>query len=242
MPVIEIERLNFSYANVQILQDINLQVAERDFLALVGPNGGGKTTLLKLILGLLQPTQGQIKVFAATPISQRNKLGYVAQFANFPRDFPITVQDAVLMGRLGISSNWLGFNQQDKQIANQMMQLTEISDLSKRRIANLSGGQLQRVLIARALTCQPQILILDEPTANIDLRLETDIFDLLKLLNQELTIIVVSHDIGFISAYTSKVACLNKTLLCHQTAPLTAEHIQKLYNTQVRAIQHNHYN
>ena len=133
------------------------------------------------------------------------------------------------------------FSQAWNAIAQQAMETTHIAHLSQRQIGRLSGGQLQRVLIARALACQPKILILDEPTANIDQRVEEDIFDLLKTLNKELTIMVVSHDIGFISAYVNRVACLNKTLLCHHTASITSSELEQLYNIPVRAIQHQHY-
>ncbi|MCV6638537.1 ABC transporter ATP-binding protein [Candidatus Albibeggiatoa sp. nov. NOAA] len=238
---IQLDNVSFAYDAPTILENINLTIEIKEFLGIVGPNGGGKSTLLKIMLGLLKPTQGQALVFGESPAKQRINIGYVPQFANFPRHFPITVQETVLTGRLGVTRSWLGFSREDKAIAHEAMQTTHIADLAKRQIGQLSGGQLQRVLIARALACQPKILILDEPTANIDQRVEEDIFDLLKQLNQELTVIVVSHDIGFISAYVSRVACLNKTLLCHQTAPVTPQELEQLYHIPVRAIQHQHY-
>ena len=238
---IQLDNVNFAYDMLTILEDINLRVEVKEFLGVVGPNGGGKSTLLKLILGLLKPSRGIIKIFGESPAKQRINIGYVQQFATFPRQFPISVQETILMGRLGATTSWLGFNKQDKAIAQQAMETTHIAHLSQRQIGRLSGGQLQRVLIARALTCQPKILILDEPTANIDQRVEEDIFDLLKALNKELTIIVVSHDIGFISAYVNRVACLNKTLLCHKTTSITASELEQLYHIPVRAIQHLHY-
>ncbi len=239
--VIQLDNISFAYDTPIILENISLTVEKQEFLGIVGPNGGGKSTLLKIILGLLKPTQGQVRIFGETPIKQRVNIGYVPQFANFPRYFPISVQQTVLMGRLGVSRSWFRFNHADKAIARQAMQITQIDDLAQRQIGCLSGGQLQRVLIARALACQPKILILDEPTANIDQRVEEDIFDLLKKLNQTLTIIVVSHDIGFISAYVNRVACLNKTLLCHQTSPLTPHKLEQLYHIPIHAIQHQHY-
>lgn len=238
---IQLDNVSFAYDVPVILENVNLTVESKEFLAVVGPNGGGKSTLLKIILGLLKPTRGQVRIFDKSPIKQRIKIGYVSQFANFPRHFPISVLETVLMGRLGVTRSWLGFSREDKAIAHHAMQTTHISDLAQQQIGRLSGGQLQRVLIARALACQPQILILDEPTANIDQRVEEDIFDLLKDLNQELTIIVVSHDIGFISAYVNRVACLNKTLLCHQTASILPNELEQLYQIPVRAIQHQHY-
>ncbi|WP_353570217.1 ABC transporter ATP-binding protein [Candidatus Albibeggiatoa sp. nov. BB20] len=238
---IQLENVSFAYDAPTILENISLNIETKEFLGIIGPNGGGKSTLLKIILGLLKPTQGHVNIFGKPPAKQRVHIGYVPQFAAFPRHFPISVQETVLMGRLGISRSWLGFNREDKAIAQHAMQTTHIADLAQRQIGRLSGGQLQRVLIARALACQPKILILDEPTANIDQRVEEDIFDLLKELNRELTVLVVSHDIGFISAYVSRVACLNKTLLCHQTSSVTPQKLEQLYHIPVRAIQHQHY-
>jgi zinc transport system ATP-binding protein len=148
---------------------------------------------------------------------------------------------AILLGRLGKTKRFFGYCKTDYQIAERVMQETYLTDLKHRALNTLSGGQLQRVLIARALACEPEILILDEPTANIDMRVEEDIFDLLKILNQRLSILVVSHDIGFISGYVKKVACLNKTLICHSTEELTPNLIQNLYSNQtIHAIQHLH--
>lgn len=239
-PAISIENISFSYGGPKILENIELHIASGEFLALVGPNGGGKSTLLKLILGLLKPQQGRVRIQGLAPVKGRAAIGYVPQFARFESDFPVSVEQTVLLGRLGKTRWFGGYRKQDKRIAGQAMRETHIEDLASRQIGQLSGGQLQRVLIARALACEPDILLLDEPTANIDLRAEEDIFDLLRKLNERLTIVVVSHDIGFISQYVSRVACLNKTLLCHHTDALTGRTIEELYGTPVRAIHHHH--
>jgi zinc transport system ATP-binding protein len=240
--MIDLHNLSFSYPNSpSVLENINLSIEQGEFLGIVGPNGGGKTTLLKLILGLLKPTQGTILIKGLSPIKGRERIGYVPQFANFSRDYPISVMQAILLGRLGKTKRFFGYSKTDYQIAERVMQETYLTDLKHRSLNTLSGGQLQRVLIARALACEPEILILDEPTANIDMRVEEDIFDLLKILNQRLSILVVSHDIGFISGYVKKVACLNKTLICHSTEELTPNLIQNLYSNQtIHAIQHLH--
>ncbi len=144
------------------------------------------------------------------------------------------------MGRLG-NTSWYGrYLKQDKEIALQAMEAVEIADIQQQSVGSLSGGQLQRVLIARALSCQPEILILDEPTANIDVRIEEDIFGLLKRYNDHMTIIVVSHDIAFISGYVDRVACLNKTVICHSTEEISGKTIEELYGTPVKMIQHSH--
>jgi zinc transport system ATP-binding protein len=240
--VISVRGLNFHYDGPAVLEDIHLHVLRGEFIGLVGPNGGGKSTLLKLILGLLPVDQGEIKVLGKAPTQVRRDLGYVPQFAYFNRDFPISVEDTVLMGRLGKTRSIFGYCRQDKEIAAQAMHECGILTLSKRRLHQLSGGQVQRVLIARALACEPEILLLDEPTANIDMRTEEDIFDVLKRLNQRLSIVLVSHDIGFISRYVGRVACLNRTLVCHHTDQLTGKNIAEMYHSSVCAIHHHHLN
>jgi zinc transport system ATP-binding protein len=238
-PVIELKDVSFAYdIGPPALEHISLTVEEGEFMGLVGPNGGGKSTLLKLVLGLLRPGAGTVRVASGAPQASRRMIGYVPQYARFARDFPISVEETVLLGRLG--TTWLmgGYCTADRQAARQAMAETEVLDLRQRPLGTLSGGQLQRVLVARALACDPRILILDEPTANIDLRGETDIFDLFKLLNQRMTIVVVSHDIGFISHYVTRVACLNRTLLCHQPVPIGSDVIERLYGMPVHRILH----
>jgi zinc transport system ATP-binding protein len=247
-PVIEIEQLGFAYGAVPVLEDVSLRIDTGEFVGLVGPNAGGKSTLLKLILGLLKPQQGRIRVLGRPPQQARRRLGYVPQYPAFPRDFPIDVLSVVLMGRLGCSrglgarlgAGLGGWRKRDREIAHRTLVDVEAGDLAAAPIGSLSGGQLQRVLLARALVSEPEILILDEPTANIDQRLEGEIFDLLERLNARLTIVVVSHDIGFISSYVSRVACLNRTLVCHQTEPIDGEMINELYGEPVRMISHAH--
>jgi len=236
--VITFKDVSFTYGGPLILDHVDLVIEKGEFLGVVGPNGGGKSTLLRLALGLLEPTSGQVRVLGKAPTAARRMIGYVPQFATFKRDFPISVEETVLLGRLGITKPLGGYRSIDRQIACRVMAETEILDLKNRHIATLSGGQLQRVLIARALACEPEILLLDEPTANIDLRVETDIFDLLKEINDRTTIVVVSHDIGFISKYVRRVACLNRTLICHSASQITGEIIQELYGRPVRMIRH----
>ena len=239
-PIISIKDLSFSYDGPKILDRINLEVEDGEFLGVVGPNAGGKSTLLRLVLGLLQPVHGSVRVLGQEPDAVSRQIGYVPQYPLFSRDFPITVEAVVLMGRLGSSSWYGGYSKQDHRIAERAMGETEVSDLSKRQLSTLSGGQLQRVLVARALACEPRILILDEPTSNIDMRVELGIFDLLKSLNQRMTIIVVSHDVGFISRYVDRVACLNRTLVCHQTASIDGQVISELYGADVHMVDHLH--
>lgn len=238
--VIKVEGVSFRFDGPLILDNVSLAIKEGEFLGIVGPNGGGKSTLLKLILGLLKPGSGRIRVLGKPPRKGRAEVGYVPQYAGFERNFPITVRQAVLLGRMGKTSAMFGFNARDNELADVALAETEIADLKDRLLNTLSGGQFQRVLIARSLVSEPAILMLDEPTANIDTRMEEDIFDLLKRLNKRITIIVVSHDIGFISEYVTMVACLNKTLVCHETASISGKTIEELYGAPVHMIQHNH--
>lgn len=251
-PAIDIHALNFSYGSVPTLSGIDLQVAEGEFLGIVGPNAGGKSTLLKLILGLLQPQSGSISVLGRASNVASRLLGYVPQYPSFPRDFPISVEQVVQLGRLGLDRNggqhdgkwhalWPGrVSHTDPEVVRTALTEVEAGDIAKRQIGSLSGGQLQRVLLARALVGEPRILILDEPTANIDQRLESEIFDLLKVLNARMTILVVSHDVAFISRYVGRVACVNRTLVCHNTDAVDGNVVQELYGEPVRMIAHSH--
>ncbi|WP_455223561.1 metal ABC transporter ATP-binding protein [Kaarinaea lacus] len=238
--IIKVDNVSFSFDGPVVLDHVSLDIMKGEFLGIVGPNAGGKSTLLKLILGLLEPDSGRITVLGKSPKRGRSAIGYVPQYASFERSFPITVEDAVLLGLMGKSRLIFGYSSADYQRARDSLRETEIEDLKDRLLHTLSGGQLQRVLIARALVSKPEILILDEPTSNIDSRVEEDIFDLLKKLNERSTILVVSHDIGFISEYVTRVACLNRTLVCHETAAISGKTIEELYGMPVHMIQHSH--
>jgi len=239
-PAIELRGVDYAYDGPQVLSGIDLAVPHGEFLGVVGPNAGGKSTLLKLVLGLLRPSAGQVRVLGRSPARARRHIGYVPQYPSFARDFPITVEQVVLMGRLG-AGPWLGgYRAGDRRVVRRAMAETEVETLAGRTIQGLSGGQLQRVLLARALAAEPQILLLDEPTANIDQRMESDIFDLLRRFNERMTIVVVSHDVAFISGYVQRVACLNRTLMCHDTAAIDGATIEQLYGEPVRMVAHHH--
>ena len=240
-PVITLNNIHFSYQQLQVLENVSLTINKGEFIGLVGPNGGGKSTLIKIMLGLLKPQQGNISIMGKPVKAGRKSIGYVPQYVTFSRDFPITVEEVVLLGLLGQTKSWFGYTRQEKQRAYQAMEESHILNLRSRQISALSGGQFQRVLIARALISSPEVLILDEPTANIDVPTEENIFDLLRKLNERTTIIVVSHDIGFISEYVNRVACLNRTLVCHETSCISGQMIEEIYGTHVHMIDHHHH-
>lgn len=238
--VIEIEDITFRYtARVPVLENVSLEIEDRDFIGLIGPNGGGKTTILRIILGLLTPEKGRVKVFGMTPQKGRRKIGYVPQKAVFHPSFPLTVADVVNMGRLHIRPVGRRYNAIDKEAAMHALETVGLTHLAGRRIGSLSGGELQRALIARALAGEPSMLMLDEPTANVDPNVESDIYELLKKLNETVTIVLVSHDVGFVSSCVNRVACLNRQLVTHPTGPFTPAMLEELYGSTMCFVHHH---
>lgn len=235
-PIIRITDLDFAYNGQRVLENVNLTVREGDFIAMIGPNGGGKTTLLKLILGLLTPEKGEIRVMGRRPVRVSHQIGYVPQDVNINRRFPITALDVVLMGKLAPGRRWSKDGAGDRRDAMQALDRIDMADFAGRRIGELSGGQRQRVFIARALVTHPRLLLLDEPTASIDSRGQTDFYQLLKRLNDEISIVVVSHDLLVISTYVKSVACVNKRLHYHQHAEITGDMLETMYPCTVEEV------
>lgn len=232
MNIIDIKNVTVMYDQYKALDDVSLSVEQGAFCGLIGPNGGGKSTLLKTILGLIKPQSGTIT------INTKNPIGYVPQFSNFQFSFPITVNEVIMMGRLPIPMKpFFRIKKSDSDIANGVMDQLGITDLKERQISQLSGGQMQKVLIARALTVNPDILILDEPTSSIDSQSKKDIFNILKDLNKEMTILIVSHDIADITRYATKIACLNRKLHAHESGKLTAAMYDQTFKCDVDFIQ-----
>lgn len=215
MHVIEINDLSFAYERDLVLEHINLTVEEKDFLAIIGPNGGGKSTLLKLVLGINTAKQGSINVLGKAPKKSLNQIGYVPQNTNVNTDFPIKVIEVVLMGHVGGKRPLFGYEDDEIACAIGALEQVGMQDYAQTKIGSLSGGQRQRVMIARALCAHPQILILDEPTSSIDIKGQREIYELLKVLNEQITVIVVSHDISVILEYANKAAHINRTLSYH---------------------------
>lgn len=245
--IIELQDVSFSYNSEKVLDNISLQIHKGDYLGIIGPNGGGKTTLLKIILGLLTPTQGSILLFG-TPLARFKdwkKIGYVPQKAtNFEHNFPATVEEVVAMGRYVDKRPFQMLGAADQNYISQALREVDMIDLKDRNISELSGGQQQRVFIARSLAAQPEILFLDEPTVGVDVETQKQFYALLKKLNEHLglTLVLVSHDIDVIVHETTEVACVNKTLV-YETNPkdlLNHQSLQRTYGEQMQYIGHKH--
>jgi zinc transport system ATP-binding protein len=237
--VIELREVWFSYGRNTVLENVDLTIRVNDFASVVGPNGGGKSTLLKIMLGLLTPSRGDVKVLGMSPEKARPKIGYVPQNCQCDLQFPVTVTDVVLMGRLTGRFGLPRYGRTDKMIAGEAMKEVDITDLRHRPISALSGGQRQRMLIARALASRPELLLLDEPTASVDMLREKEFYELMARLAERLTIIVVTHDPAYASNYVNRVICVNRTVAVHPTSDLTGEDISKMYGYDVRAIRHD---
>ena len=238
--IIEIKDLDFSYeSNMPVLENVNLTFCELESACIVGPNGGGKSTLLYLILGLLKPSRGSITIFGESPVEARSKIGYMPQYIQLDNQFPICVSEVVLMGRLR-NGFWGRYSKKDHEVAMETMSEMSVEHLAKRQFSELSGGQRQRVLIARALTCNPKLLLLDEPTANIDPGMQEQFYEILYKLNQRMSILTVSHDLGFVSDKINSVICVNREVQVHPTNALDGNMITDMYGYDVNLIRHDY--
>ena len=236
-PIIQVRDVSFSYNGEPALVDVSLDVSEKDFLAVIGPNGGGKSTLVKLMLGLLKPDAGRIRVYGEAPVKTAYRFGYVPQDVNINIQFPISVIDVILMGRLRYGGR-RRINRQDRRKAFEVMEQIGITGLEGRKIKDLSSGQRERVFIARALATDPDILILDEPTASVDTSGKTELYHLLGELNKTKTVIVISHDLMIVSSYVKSVACVNQGLHYHPSNEITEAMIEMGYQCPVELVAH----
>ncbi|OFZ25776.1 MAG: hypothetical protein A2381_03395 [Bdellovibrionales bacterium RIFOXYB1_FULL_37_110] len=239
--IIEVDKLNFTYEHLDknVLENISFKICENEFVGIIGPNGGGKTTLVKILLGLLSPQSGSVQIFGTKPGKNPHKIAYLPQHLVFDPQIPITVEEVVLMGCLG--HRFIGlYTQKDHQNAIEAMTKMNVIEYQNAFFSSLSGGQKQRVLIARALTCRPKILILDEPSAGIDTHHEQILLDLLKKLNAEMSIIMVSHEYQFVSSLVDYVICINKDSHIHYPNEINEKNFQEIISKKYQYIAHDH--
>ncbi len=210
--VLEVKDLFFSFNNKDwALQDVNIEIHEGEFVGIIGPNGGGKTTFVKLVLGILQPDMGTIRLFGQQIKNKRREIGYFPQIKDVDTDFPITVHEAIIGAR--VQTKIIGFiTKKDKEIVERVMKMVDIYSLKDRKLNELSGGQRNRVFLARALATEPQILILDEPTAGLDVTLQKMFLETLKRLSKTVTILIVDHNLSLLEEYVDKFLCINRCM------------------------------
>ena len=237
-PAIALNDVSFSYNGIPVIESVNIAIQSRELVTIVGPNGGGKTTLLRLILGLIKPDKGSVRVLGQPPQNVRHRIGYTPQYFSFDPQFPVSVMEVVLMGR--IERHLCGdYAKNDRQAALKVMEELELADLKDHRFCRLSGGQRQRVLIARALIGEPDLLLLDEPTANVDAEVERKIHDVLQRLQERMAILLVSHDPRFVSDMVEHVLCVNRRVIMHPTSGIEDELIRHVYGCSLRLVRHD---
>ncbi len=240
-PLVELNHITFGFGAEPVLEDISLHLHPGQFAALVGPSGAGKTSLLKLILGILQPTQGEIRISGEALNGQpAPRVGYVPQLEAVDWNFPVTVEQAVLMGRIRRSGPWPWPSSEDKRLLKTILDRLSIADLVERHIRDLSGGQQQRVFLARALIAEPELLVLDEPTTGVDMRTAESVLHLLSELNKEgMTILISTHDLNTAGAHLPWVVCLNRRIIA-QGSPedvFTVEIMNETYQGEMVVIR-----
>lgn len=236
--VLTLEDVWVHYDGTLALEGVNIAVEYGDFLGIIGPNGGGKTTFLKAVLGLVKPSRGRVLVDGASPEKGRRIVGYVPQLKDFDWDFPISVWDMVSMGRYRKKGLFRMFDKGDRRATERALETVGISHLRHRQIGTLSGGQQQRAFAARALVGEPKLLLLDEAMSGVDASTRTEFYELLRELNRDATIVMVSHDISAVSAYAEKIACLNRRLYYHGSREIPREELEATYGCPIEMIAH----
>lgn len=231
--LLELKHITAGYDSQAILTDVNLQINEQDFIGIIGPNGGGKTTLLKVILGLVKPYQGEVIYHRNT----HNLFGYLPQNSRFDQRFPINITEVVLSGLLSGKGLTGRYTRGDRQKARELLEKYGMGNYLKATIGELSGGQMQRVLLCRAIISSPRLLILDEPTTYVDSNFEKEFYSILRELNQHMSIVMVSHDLGTICSYVKTIACVNRKLHYHHSNLISSEQL-KSYDCPIELITH----
>ena len=225
--IIRIEHLSAGYDGKQVLSDVNLTITADDYLGIIGPNGGGKTTLMRLILGLMKPTEGRIRYYRNGEDVKEITMGYLPQYNALDRQFPISVYEVVLSGLSKSKGLFSRYTRAQHERVGETLRQLQLEDLQQRPIGALSGGQLQRVLLARAIVSKPDVVILDEPNTYIDRRFQKQMYEMLEQINKECAIIIVSHDIAEVLNNVKHIACVNQHLHYHDTADMPKEKLEE---------------
>ena len=236
--IIEIQNITVEYDTKTVLKDISFTLWENDFLGVIGPNGGGKTTLLRAILGLLKPSAGEIIFYNDDKPVPALKIGYLPQINQLDKSFPISVSEVVASGLMSEKRGWRSYAGEQQQRIHKTLDMMGISEKAKHPIGKLSGGELQRVLLGRAIVSHPNVLILDEPNTYVDKFFESRLFKLLEEINDDMAIILVSHDIGTIVPLVKNIACVNETLHYHAGNMLTEEWLEQVYHCPIELVGH----
>lgn len=232
--LIRLNSVTTGYESEPVLTDVDFEIYRNDFIGVIGPNGGGKTTLLKVILGLLKPFNGSVEYF----LSQQTKsIGYLPQFNQVDKQFPITVLDIVLSGLMVKHKFIAHYHKKDKQRAENMLDKMGILHLKNKPIGDLSGGQMQRVFLSRAIISSPEVLLLDEPNTYVDNKFEGELYEILRELNKKMAILLVTHDLGTITSYVKTIACVNRELHYHRSNVITEKQLSA-YNCPIQLITH----
>jgi zinc transport system ATP-binding protein len=238
---VEATGVDFGYDRRLVLESVDLEIRESSFVAVIGPNGGGKSTLLYLLLGLQDPRRGELKIFGRSPVKARNRVGYMPQRLAFDSSFPITVEEVVELGALGQGRSWGPLPDAMRESACAAMDRVGCAQWSRLPFASLSGGQKQLVLIARAMVGRPRLLLLDEPTANLDPTVQDQFFRVLSQLRHETTVLLVSHDIGFVSEWCDTVLCVNQSVVTHPATEVDAKTLATMFGADtLHVVQHHH--
>lgn len=238
LPIIKIEHIEARYEEKQVLHDVSLTIYDHDFLGIIGPNGGGKTTLVRIMLGLKKPKSGQVSYYRNGKQVEKLTIGYLPQYSHIDRKFPISVREVVLSGLSQQKSLLHRYTQEHHKRVGETLRRLEIEDLAEHHIGALSGGQLQRVLLGRAIVSNPEVIVLDEPNTYIDQRFQEQMYKILGTLNRDCAMVIVSHDIGSVMQNVQNVACVNHTLHYHAAEDVTEHKLEHYFGCPLDLIGH----
>lgn len=235
-PIVEVKNLGVRYGDVVALEHVNLTIYDNDFIGVIGPNGGGKSTLVKAIMGVI-PYSGRVEYSATLLRYKKTHIGYLPQISAFDKVFPISVGEVVMSGLQAERGLFRGYGSRERKRVDEVLERAHLSDLRERAIGELSGGQLQRVMLCRAIISNPKLLVLDEPANFVDNRFENELYMLLRDLNRDMAIVMVSHDLGTISSVVRNIVCVNRHVHRHDSNIITEEQLRN-YDCPIQLISH----